>query len=282
MKAPSSRQVAAVRVAQGAPQSLADTVAVEEPLEIRVAEEPVAITMRTPGDDANLAFGFLFAEGIIRSIHDVGSAAHCGRLGDEGYGNTIEITPAPGVSLDIEKVQASKRGTLTTAACGVCGRRSIDDLLSSCGLVPEGPRVKAQLLHRSIEQLSSSQKLFKKTGGVHAAAALDAEGNLLFAFEDVGRHNAVDKVVGALLHAGAVGSKRSGHAHPAILVVSGRTSFEIIQKAAMAEIPIVASVSAPSSLAIDLAEKARITLAAFVRGDALTVYSHPERLLYTA
>ena len=246
----------------------ADWVAVEEPLEIRVATEPVAVTMRTPGEDAQLALGFLFAEGVIRSTDDVGSVAHCGRLGEEGYGNAIDITAAPGVVLNIE---SSRRGTLTTAACGVCGRKSIDDLLARCRPLPLDQTISTQLLARSTEQLGTIQKNFAQTGGVHAAAALDAEGKVLVAFEDIGRHNAVDKVVGALLLRKLIGA-------PALLVVSGRASFEIVQKAAMARIPAVACVSAASTLAIDLAEKVGITLATFVRDGTFNVYTGRSRL----
>jgi FdhD protein len=273
------REVGAIRSTQGASQSAADRLAVEEPLEIRVAGEPVAVTMRTPGDDARLAVGFLFSEGIIRSIDDLGGVTHCGRLGDEGYGNTIEVTAAPGVVLEVEKVQAARRGTLTTAACGVCGRRSVEDLLSLCGAVPDSHALPLEVLAAATQRLAPVQKVFTSTGGVHAAAALDERGEVLQAFEDVGRHNAVDKVVGALLYEGAAGPKRRPSARaPAVLVVSGRASFEIVQKAAMARIPVVASVSAASSLAVELAEKSRIALAAFVRDGSFTLYTHPWRV----
>ena len=266
-----------------------DSVAVEEPLEIRVATEPVAITMRTPGDDTQLALGFLFAEGIIRSIDDVGAVSHCGRPGDEGFGNVIDVTAAPGVSLDVEKVQATRRGTLTTSACGVCGRRSVDDLLSLCGQVPPGPPLELHLVASATERLRQAQPNFARTGGVHAAAALDGQGGVLAAYEDVGRHNAVDKVVGALLQRRSVSAESALRSaarpspevasKPALLVVSGRASFEILQKATMARIAVVASVSAPSSLAIDLAQRCGIALAGFVRGGGFNVYTHPHRLL---
>ena len=265
-----------------------DWIAVEEPLEIRVATEPVAITMRTPGDDALLALGFLLSEGIIRSIDDVGSVAHCGRPGEEGFGNVIDVTAAPGVSLDVDKVQATRRGTLTTSACGVCGRRSVDDLFAICGQVPPGPILDLHVVASATEQLRNAQHNFSQTGGVHAAAALNAQGDILAAHEDVGRHNAVDKVVGALIQKRLVSAEsaiRLGNrpattpdSAPALLVVSGRASFEIVQKATVARIPIVASVSAPSSLAIDLAQRSGITLAGFVRRGSLNAYTHPERI----
>ena len=253
-------------------------VAVEEPLEIRVAGDAVAVTMRTPGDDARLAVGFLFAEGIIRSIDEVGGVAHCGHPGDEDYGNGLEVTAAPGVVLETEKVEAMRRGTLTTSACGVCGRRSIDDLVAACGTLNEGLVVAASVVSGAVAQLSSCQTNFPLTGGAHAAAVFDARGALLAAFEDVGRHNAVDKAVGALLYDRRLPSSPGAAGAPAILAVSGRASFEIIQKAARARIPIVVSVSAATSLAIDLAVRTGITLAAFARGRELNLCSRPERV----
>lgn len=265
--------------ALGAPEP--DTVAIEEPLEIRISGDTVAITLRTPGSDRFLVTGFLYAEGLIHSAEDLGTLTHCGRPGEEGYGNIIEVTPAPGLVIDVERVSASKRGTLTTAACGVCGRRSVDDLLAQCGHVPEGPRLPASALARAMERLRTVQPNFAHTGGVHAAAALDAEGGVFAAFEDVGRHNAVDKVVGALVLEHGLRSARTARVdtpRPTVLVVSGRVGFDILQKAAQARCPIVASVSAASSLAIDLAERAGITLATFVREGRFNVYTHPERI----
>ncbi|WP_228530693.1 MULTISPECIES: formate dehydrogenase accessory sulfurtransferase FdhD [Myxococcaceae] len=275
-----------VRVRSGVTgAAVSDEVAVEEPLEIRVNGDSVAVTMRTPGDDARLAVGFLFAEGLLRSIDDVGSVSHCGRPGEEGYGNVLDVIPAAGLSLDIERVQATRRGTLTTSACGVCGRRSVDDLLSLCGVVPEGPTLPASLLAEAPERLRGVQRVFEHTGGVHAAAAFDAAGNLLAGYEDVGRHNAVDKVVGALVHAGRVRSPRApGYRpvpepeRPVLLAISGRASFEILQKAAVARIPVVVSVSAASSLAIDVAEQAGITLATFSRRGDFNLHTHPSRV----
>ncbi|MDC0712150.1 formate dehydrogenase accessory sulfurtransferase FdhD [Stigmatella sp. ncwal1] len=263
-----------------------DSVAVEEPLEIRVSGDTVAITMRTPGQDRELAAGFLFSEGIIRSADDLGGLAHCGHPGEEGWGNIIEVTPAPGLVLDIEKVSAARRGTLTTSACGVCGRRSVEDLMAVCTPVPAGATLSPKLVARATDRLKEVQLNFARTGGMHAAAALDAKGEMLAAAEDVGRHNAVDKVVGDMVLEGVIRSARaptsllnpSSKYQPWVLVVSGRASFEIVQKAAMAKIPVVASVSAASSLAVDLAERSGITLATFVRNGRFNVYTHPERL----
>jgi len=283
------RQV--IRVSAPAPGGSAmavnDDVAVEEPLEIRVAGDPLAITMRTPGADRELALGFLYAEGVIASIDDVGSVAHCGRPGDEGFGNTIDVLPGPGRVLAPERVEGTRRGTLTAAACGVCGRLSIDDLIGRCAPLRDDTRVDAAVLARLIGLMRDRQALFARTGGVHAAAlfappppgsgAASAELAPPIAIgEDVGRHNAVDKVVGALIFARALPA--SGR----VLLVSGRASFEIVQKAAVAGVPIVASVSAPSSLAIDLAARFNLTLVAFLRGETMSVYSAPERIVVGA
>jgi FdhD protein len=252
----------------------ADHVAVEEPLEIRVGGDTLATTMRTPGDDERLALGFLFAEGIIKSAADVSSAAHCGKPGDEGYGNVIDVIPAGGARLALD---ATRRGTLTTSACGVCGRKSIDDLLALVGPAPDGPSLDAELIAKAPQLLRHAQPNFTLTGGVHAAVVLDAAGELLASAEDVGRHNAVDKVVGALLQAGRVPARR-GPGEPAVLLVSGRASFEIVQKAAVAKLAAVVSVSAASSLAIDLSTRANLTLATFVREGSFNLCTHPERL----
>jgi FdhD protein len=258
---------------QGAQPAFEDEVVVEEPLEIRAAGETLALTMRTPGHDRELAVGFLFAEGIIASRDDVGRVAHCGRPDQEGYGNTIDVVPGPGARFDIDKLSATRRGTLTTAACGVCGRRSVADVIERCTVLPAGPIVGADRVAGAMEKLRSLQPNFSRTGGIHAAAALDARLEPLAAFEDIGRHNALDKVVGSLLLAGKVPGTKA-----AVLLVSGRASFEVVQKAAMARIPIVASVSAASSLAIDLARATGLTLCGFVRNGSMSVYAHPERL----
>jgi FdhD protein len=248
-----------------------DDVVGEEPLEIRAAGETLAVTMRTPGADRELAVGFLFAEGVIGSRDDISSVSHCGRPDQEGFGNTIDVRPGGGADFDLERVSATRRGTLTTAACGVCGRRSVSDVLERCKPLPDGPIVAAQSIFAAVEGLRSRQPNFSRTGGIHAAALLDASGATLSAFEDIGRHNALDKAVGAL-----VLSARLPEA--ALLVVSGRASFEVVQKASRAGVRIVASVSAASSLAIDLAVQTRITLCGFVRGESMTVYSHAERI----
>jgi len=251
-----------------------DDVAVEEPLEIRVAGDALSVTMRTPGDDRELALGFLHAEGVIRSIDDVGSVIHCGRPGEEGYGNVIEVLPAPGVVLAPERVVGARRGTLTTSSCGVCGRASIGDLAARCSPLLDDFRVEASTLSRLCASMRAEQHLFARSGGVHAAALFAASGGPTIVREDIGRHNAVDKVIGALILA------RELPASGRVLLVSGRASFEIVQKAAAAGVPVVASVSAASSLAVDLALQMNVTLASFVRDGAMSIYAHPERIQF--
>jgi FdhD protein len=245
--------------------ALPDAVAVEEPLEIRLAGETLAVVMRTPGEDAALALGFLFAEGLLASADDVDPP----RLVEA---NVVDVAPRAGRAPDPGRVALARRGTITTAACGVCGRKSIADLLARAGRLAPGPAVPLALLAASTGRLREAQPSFRETGALHGAAALDLAGRVVAAAEDVGRHNAVDKVLGALLARGALGE-------PAILAVSGRISFEIVAKAAAGRIPVVAGVSAPTSLAIDLAAASRITLAGFVREGRLNLYACKERVL---
>jgi FdhD protein len=267
----------------GGGASALDAVAVEAPLEIRVAGETLAITMRTPGEDHELALGLLLSEGVIGGRDDIGRAFHCGRPGEPGYGDTIDLVPGPGVALSLERIERARRGTLITAACGVCGRSSIDDLLARCAPLPAGAPLPLALLRSSTEVLSANQRNFAQTGGLHAAAVITAGGELLVLRDDVGRHNAVDKTIGALLIAGALPvaqaqGQEQASATPALLVVSGRVSFEIVQKAISARISTVCGISAPTSLAIDLAESAGVTLAGFVRQASLNVYTHLARI----
>ena len=189
----------------------------------------------------------------------------------------IDVTVAGGARRPAERVAAARRGTLTTAACGVCGRKSIEDLLALAGQVPEGPRLDAKMIAASPVMLRLAQPNFALTGGVHAAVVLDEAGQILASAEDVGRHNAVDKAIGALLQQRRVPARRA-NGEPAVLLVSGRASFEIVQKAAVAKLAAVVSVSAASSLAIDLAERTNLTLAMFVRDGHFNLCAHPERL----
>lgn len=249
-----------------------DSVVVEEPLEVRIDGDTFATTMRTPGHDRELALGLLFSEGVLGSVHDVGHVRHCGRTGDEARENVLEVGAAPGKKLNVPDEIGARRGTLVTSACGVCGRRTIDDLVARCGVVEGGAKVPRGAIPRAVGALAEGQPVFRRTGGCHAAALVTFAGARVVSFEDVGRHNAVDKVVGAMLLRDAL--PLAGH----VLAVSGRTSFEIVQKAALAGIPVVASVSAPSSLAVGLATRTNVTLAGFVRGERYNVYAGRERL----
>jgi FdhD protein len=261
--------------------SRVDDVVIEAPLEIRVAGDPLAVTMRTPGEDRFLALGFLFAEGIIHALDDIGTVAHCGHPGERGYGDTLEVTPAGGARLDLSRLDRTRRTGLTTSSCGICGRDGIDDLLARIGAIPAdaGALITEDLLARAPDLLAKAQHNFARTGGLHAAAAIDAGGNVVAFAEDIGRHNAVDKVVGKLLYNHHLPRTAAAAAPaPILLMVSGRTSFEIVQKAATAGFPCIASVSAASSLAIETAAATGVTLAAFTRAGRFTLYSHPERI----
>lgn len=250
-------------------KSVDDVLVVEEPLEIRVAGESVAVTMRTPGADRALALGFLYGEGIIREIGDVGRAEHCGRPGTPEYGNVIDILPRPGAILDPERIRASRRGTLTSSACGVCGREQIEDMMHRCQPIGDDRAVQAAMIFFAQEQMRQSQYVFAQTGGVHAAAAFSETGDMYCCFEDIGRHNAVDKVVGDLLETHSITEGEGVQ----ILAVSSRASFEIVQKAVVARIPVVVVVSAASSLAADLAQAMGITLIGFARNKRMVVYT---------
>ncbi|NJP30508.1 formate dehydrogenase accessory sulfurtransferase FdhD [Micromonospora thermarum] len=254
-----------------------DTLAVEEPLEIRVGpagpgrRRPLAVTMRTPGDDLDLAIGFLLTEGLVRSADDVHTAQLCAGAEAPNTYNVVDVVLAPGVP---EPTTDPARNFYTTSSCGVCGKASIDAVRTrSLFPVADDPlRVPAAVLADLPERLRAAQRAFDRTGGLHAAGLFTADGELVVLREDVGRHNAVDKVVGW-----AVRERRlplAGH----VLLVSGRASFELTQKAWMAGVPLLAAVSAPSTLAADLAAEAGITLVGFLRGRTMNVYARPERV----
>ena len=259
--------------------SARDVLAVEEPLEIRLHVEhdgrlvrrAVSVTMRTPGDDAELAAGFLFTEGIVRSRQAIADIRHCGPANAAGAGNTIRVELVPGTPVDFARLE---RHTYTTSSCGVCGKTSIEALeATSCfALAADEPIVDATLIHRLPVLLREAQRVFDRTGGLHASALFDLDGGLTVLREDVGRHNAVDKVIGARLLADRL------PARDAILLVSGRASFELVQKAVMAGIPVLAAVGAPSSLAVELAARAGLTLLGFVRDGRFNVYSGAARV----
>ncbi|HEX9540281.1 MAG TPA: formate dehydrogenase accessory sulfurtransferase FdhD [Streptosporangiaceae bacterium] len=260
------RRVLRVRVPPGPGEDArADLLAVEEPLEIRVDGEPLAVTMRTPGDDIDLAAGFLASEGVIASPSDVTSIKMC----DE---NVADVTLGAGVTLPDAGL---RRNFLTSSACGVCGKDSIDAIRvrASYDVSADQVRVSPEMLARLPDRLREAQRVFARTGGLHAAGLFTADGRLLALREDVGRHNAVDKIVGWALR-----EQRLPLAG-CVLLVSGRASFELAQKALVAGIPVLAAVSAPSSLAAELAEESGMTLIGFLRGGSMNVYTGADRLL---
>ncbi len=277
---PAQRQVEIVRVQRDlARSSDRDVVAVEEPLEIRVGfvegdvqgQRAVSITMRTPGDDFELAAGFLFTEGLLQSPDQVVGIRHCGR-GDAPT-NTVRVDVRPGVSVELDRLQ---RNFYTTSSCGVCGKTSLEALATGARRLdfPGVPRVAAGIVGALPARLRERQQTFEATGGLHAAALFDPSGHLLELREDVGRHNAVDKLIGARFLAGAL------PARDALLFLSGRASFELLQKAVMARIPVICAVGAPSSLAVEAAEEFGVTLLGFVRDGRFNVYAGHERLVY--
>jgi FdhD protein len=262
------RAVEIIRVGGESAEGASDVTATEEPLEIRLDGERFVVTMRTPGADADLAAGFLLSEGIVCAPGDIAGTRHCA-IND----NILYVTLAGDAVARAEDAMKGRRHVTTSSACGVCGRRSIDDLMARARPVAGTLSVAREVVAGLPAGLRSAQRTFDQTGGLHAAGLFDTEGRLVRIAEDVGRHNAVDKVLGAEFVAGVALSGR-------ILFVSGRTSFEIVQKAVMAGVPMVAAVSAPSSLAIELAAQANVTLLGFVRGAAFNVYAHAGRIAF--
>ncbi len=247
-----------------------DVLAGEEPLEIRLGFTPLTVTMRTPGDDLELAAGLLYSEGIIHRAEDLASLRHAGTDGTDQTENVVWVDLAPGVQYDPANTQ---RTFASTSSCGLCGKTTIDSIRARGARRLNGNfRVSPELLCRLPESLRAEQAVFERTGGLHAAAIFDAQGQLQAVREDIGRHNAVDKIVGWALLEG----KLPLHEH--VLLVSGRGGFEIIQKAVVAGIPVVASISAASTLAVDLAREMGLTLIGFLRGERFVIYSGGERL----
>jgi len=297
---PGLHQVDVVRVGPDAGDRGRDIAAVEEPLEIRLGGTPFVVIMRTPGADRDLVAGFLLSEQIVRTSADIASMRYCvepglgtrdSGLGDQGSGtgDSGSGTRSEGSEIDVSNVinvwltgeaadraarqLAERRHAVVNSSCGVCGRRSIDDLMTGLAPIDSALSVSRTIIAALPERLRAVQQVFDATGGLHAAGLFDRHGRLEEVAEDVGRHNAVDKVLGASLLRGRL------PLDDRILFVSGRTSFEIVQKAVVARVPIVASVSAPSSLAIDLAQEARLTLLGFVRGASFNIYAGEQRVV---
>jgi len=259
--------------ADRSPTRRPDTLAVEEPMELRVGGRALAVTMRTPGHDVELAHGFLLTEGVITGPDDVVTARWCDSVDENGVNtyNVLDVALAPGVAPPEAGVE---RNFYTTSSCGVCGKASLDAvrLRSRFSPATDAVRVDTTTLYGLPDALRGAQRIFESTGGLHAAGLFTPDGTPLVVREDVGRHNAVDKVLGwALLNGHVPVSGR-------VLMVSGRASFELVQKAVMAGVPVLAAVSAPSSLAVELAVEAGMTLVGFLRGTAMNVYAGAERI----
>ncbi|WP_328767535.1 formate dehydrogenase accessory sulfurtransferase FdhD [Streptomyces sp. NBC_00286] len=265
-----------IRIRDGAVSSRPDTLVAEEPLEIRLNGKPLAITMRTPGDDFALAAGFLVSEGVLGEAHELQNIVYCAGATADGSNtyNVVDVKTASGVVIpDI----TLERNVYTTSSCGLCGKASLDAVRTTARwAIDDGEaapvRLEPELLASLPDRLRASQRVFERTGGLHAAALFTEDGELLDIREDVGRHNAVDKLVGRALQNGALPLSRT------ILLVSGRASFELAQKAVMAGIPVLAAVSAPSSLAVDLAAESDLTLVGFLRGASMNVYAGEHRI----
>jgi len=264
-----------VVVENGEARSRTDEVTTEEPLEIRLAspQKTVAITMRTPGADFDLVAGFLYGEGIITRRDDIAQMSYCvdPEIDGEQRQNIVNIKLRSGLNPDFASLD---RHFFTTSACGVCGKASIEALKLRGHRFPTPDfAVSPETIYRLPERLRNAQSVFEKTGGIHAAALFDLEGNVLKLREDVGRHNAVDKLIGSAILADELPLNRH------ILMVSGRTSYEILQKCLAAGVAVVCAVSAPSSLAVAIAREFRITLIGFLRGRRFNIYSEPKRIL---
>ncbi|POX57225.1 sulfurtransferase FdhD [Streptomyces sp. Ru71] len=263
-----------LRIRDGVLSHRPDTLAAEEPMEIRVGGRPLAVTMRTPGDDFDLAAGFLVSEGVLHAAADVAAIRYCaGATADGGNTyNVVDVALAPGVPAPDASLE---RNFYTTSSCGLCGKAGLDAVRTTAAWsVADDPlTLGPELLAALPGKLRAAQKVFDSTGGLHAAGLFTGDGELLCLREDVGRHNAVDKVVGHALREGLLPLRGS------VLMVSGRASFELVQKAVMAGIPMLAAVSAPSSLAVELAEDSGLTLVGFLRGESMNVYAGAERLV---
>ncbi len=268
--APAVRRDRIRRFGDGAPEVREDHVSIEEPLEIRVGATTLAVTMRTPGHDFELAAGWLLTEGIVRRSEEIVRIEHCREVrSPEEEGNVVLVRTTEPAGAHVDR---ARRLLVTSSSCGLCGKGSIESIRGQFPRVTAPTRVEASVLRGLPRTLRESQADFSQTGGLHAAGVFTLSGALEASREDIGRHNAVDKVIGFLFRQGRLPLSES------ILLVSGRASFEIVQKALAAGIPIVAAVSAPSSLAIDLARESGIALAGFLRDGGFNLYSGEERL----
>jgi len=257
------------RIAEGAPEcDREDWVAVEAPLEIRIGLKPATVLMRTPGDDEELVRGFLFSEGIVRRLDDIVSIGRPANLTGAQRGNVMLVQFA-----ETRKAPTLDRNFYSNSSCGVCGKKTIASLEVKGAVSDSRLTVERSVLATLPDRLRAAQLTFAKTGGVHASGLFTADGELIASREDVGRHNALDKLIGWALAVGKI--PLSSH----LLLVSGRVSYEIVQKAVSASIPLIAAVGAPSSLAVELAQRFNLTLVGFLRPDAMNVYANPSRVV---
>ena len=266
------RQVDVLRLTEAGSSRGRDLAAVEEPLEIRLHDRPFVVIMRTPGSDRELAAGFLFAEGVVRSADDLGAVEHCKHPDLPDVHNVVNVFLLGEAVGRLETLLAERRNVVANSSCGICGRVTIESLETRAERLPATCHLELDVALSLTGSLRAEQPLFDQTGGLHGAALATSAGTMITVAEDVGRHNAVDKVIGRLL------LEERLPLPGAVLVVSGRTSFEIVQKAWLAGIEIISAVSAPSSLAIELADTAGITLLGFSRGHGFNVYTHPQRI----
>jgi len=259
-----------LKVRDGQARRARDRLAVEEPLELRVAGRPVGVTMRTPGNDFELAIGYCISERLVAAPEDIAAVRFCAPEGQAQEYKVLTVDLRPGVPLPDPSLD---RLAVTSSSCGVCGKASVEAVRVACHSLAGDPLVlPSQVLAEVPGRVREAQRVFEQTGGLHAAAVCDADGTVVCVREDVGRHNAVDKVIGW------AATERRLPLAGKVLFVSGRSSFEVVQKAAVAGVPLVAAVSAPSSLAVELAEEVGITLVGFLRGRSMNVYTHPERV----
>jgi FdhD protein len=265
------REIEVTRVSGRDASRATDLAAAEEPLDVRLHGRSFAIIMRTPGDDRALAAGFLQSERVLRSADDIGAIEHCRHPDRTEAHHVVDVFLRGAAAARVPALLDRRRASIANSSCGVCGRATIDELRTGIDPLPIGPPVEVELVHALPDRLRERQSTFARTGGLHGAAAFGGDAELLAVAEDVGRHNAVDKVIGSFLLEESRGT-------PEVLMVSGRVSFEIVQKAWLARIPIVAAISAPTSLAVELAQEAGITLLGFVRERSLNIYTHPSRI----
>jgi FdhD protein len=268
------RSVDVTRIRNGVRAIDVDRAATEEPLEVRLHNRPFSVIMRTPGDDRELAAGFLLAEGVLKDADDLGTIEYCTDPKADHPENIVNASLTNHSRETLDRLLADRRNVTTNSSCGLCGRLTIDSLRTDAPPLSAGWTIATSTLVDIPDRLRRKQGVFESTGGLHAAGLFTREGRLETIAEDVGRHNAVDKVVGRMLMLERLPLS------DCLLFVSGRTSYEIVQKAFYAGIPVVAAVSAPSSLAIELAEDCGMTLIGFLRGTNFNIYSHPERVVW--